>query len=242
MKIGAQTYNLWRTPLNVTEKLKVISVLGYEAAELAGFDGNSYDGIAAEELKCAAEEWKLDLCGAHVRYELFEEKMPELISYHKKAGIQWIAIPRPVIETKKDMDTLIQNMNKYAAQLRAEGMDLYYHCHDFEFREIEGVRPIEEILEKTDVMLEIDVYWARKGGLNVIEFLERHSDRVLYLHLKDEDEDGSCAVGKGTLPCKMYYDCAQKLGLDYVVVEDDRQEPDGITSICNSIQELRTFA
>ena len=36
IKIAAQTYNLWRTPLNVLGKLQVIKTLGYDSAELAG--------------------------------------------------------------------------------------------------------------------------------------------------------------------------------------------------------------
>ena len=51
IKIAAQTYNLWRTPLNVLGKLQVIKTLGYDSAELAGFNGETYEGVAAEDLK-----------------------------------------------------------------------------------------------------------------------------------------------------------------------------------------------
>lgn len=240
-RLGAQTYNLWRTPLCMTAKLQVISTLGYAAAELAGFNGTDYEGVDAPTLKAEAQKLGLEICGAHVPYKVFGESMNNIIAYHKALGVHWVAIPRPVVECRADIDALIDNMKSYAKALRAEGLDLYYHCHDFEFREFDGVTAMERILSDTDVMLEIDVFWAAKGGVDVMDFLDRHADRILYLHLKDANDDGPCAVGFGRMDCRGFLDKAAAMGLSHVIVEDDRQQPDGITSICNSMQTLRTY-
>ena len=240
-KLGAQTYNLWRTPLNIIGKLQVISTLGYDSAELAGFNGTDYEGIDAKTLKEAAKSLGLKLCGAHVPYPVFAQHMDEIIAYHKKLGIHWVAIPRPKVECRADIGPLILNIKNYAKRLRAAGLDLYYHCHDFEFKSFDGVTAMDKILSETDVMLEVDVYWAAKGGADVMAFLNAHKDRILYIHLKDTDSEGPCAVGLGKLDCRAYMEWAVKEEVAQVIVEDDRQLPDGITSICNSIQTVRSW-
>lgn len=240
MVLGVQLYNLMKnTELNVEERLKVISTIGYPCVELCGFNGKDYDGYSPVQLRQILTEQKLSVCGAHVRYSMFETDMECIISYHKELGVRRIAIPRPVIETKEDITALIAGIKKYAKRFSEEGMELYYHCHDFEFQEFDGIRPIDCILNETDVMLELDVYWAEKGGVSVIEYMKQHRNRILYLHIKDGDEHGSCAVGEGSLPCSQYWKAAEELGTECIIVEDDLQLPDGITSICNSMQAIR---
>lgn len=241
IRVGAQYYNLWRTPLGPRAKLEVIRTLGYDSLELAGFNGESYDGLPAWELKECADGLGLAICGAHVPYPKFADSMDQIISYHKELGVHWIAIPRPKVESARDIEELIANIKSYAGRLREAGLDLYYHCHDFEFQAFDGVTAMERILKETDVMLEIDVFWAAKGGCNVPEFLKEHRERILYLHLKDSLEGRPCAVGLGELDWKYYYEAAVSMGHTDIVVEDDIQEPDGVTSICNSMQHIREY-
>ena len=242
IKLGAQTYNLWRTPLDVIGKLQVIATLGYDSAELAGFNGTDYEGIDAKTVRETAQKLGLEILGAHVPYPVFETHMEGIIDYHKALGIHWVAIPRPKVESGADIAPLIANIQKYAGALRNAGLDLYYHCHDFEFRDFDGVTTMERILSDTDVMLEIDVYWAAKGGADVMKFLQEHKERIIYLHLKDANDEGPCAVGHGQLLCREYYEWAVAHKLPGIIVEDDRQLPDGITSICNSIQTIKEWA
>ncbi len=242
MKTGAQTYNLWKTPLGILSKLQVIRTLGYDAAELSGFNGTDYEGVSAESLKEEIGRLKLEICGAHVPYKVLQEKLDNVIEYHKALGIHWIAIPRPFVDSRADMDRLLGEIEEWSQRLRKEGLDLYYHCHDFEFRPFEGVTTMERILSETDVKIELDVFWAARGGADIKSFIQKNAGRILYLHLKDTDSAGdSCAVGKGHASCRDYYEMAKELGLEYVVVEDDLQRPDGITSICNSMEAIRSF-
>ena len=95
-------------------------------------------------------------------------------------------------------------------------------------------------------MLEIDIGWATKTGALTAEeltsFLKEKSGRIRWLHLKGNDHDASCPLDQGQLDCGFYYQLAEKLGHDYVIVEDDAQLPDPITSICRSRMALDRFA
>lgn len=236
MNIGVQTYCLHKTGLPLEEKLKTIKRLGYTHVEFAGFDGHTAQDVAAM-LKAT----DLHVYGAHERYDSFGQRLHEIITFNQLIGNRMIAIPRPQLNSRADIETLIENLIKWDQQLQDEGLVLYYHNHDFEFREIDGVIAMDEILSKTAVKLEIDVYWAYRSGIDVMNFINKNRKRILYLHLKDGDAKSSSAVGLGILPCKDYILAAAKSGFG-IIVEDDSQLPDGITSISNSIKTIRQFA
>lgn len=264
MKIGSQLYNLGKSPLSFRSKLEVIKTLGYDAVELAGFNGRDYEGVSAEEFRALLDQLGLEVNGAHVQYGRLEDSMDRVIDYHKRLGVHWIGISRPMPyfpegtdmavirermahypETKEELDAVIVNVNKYAAQLRKAGLDLYYHTHNFEHMTIAGEMLRERLLKETDVMLEIDICWATKQGAltpeQLTEFITSHKDRIMWLHLKGNDHNESCPLDQGQLDCKFYYDLAKSLGHDYAIVEDDAQKPDAITGICRSRMAIERF-
>lgn len=257
MKIGSQLYNLARSPLSLQGKLEVIKALRYEAVELAGFNGKDYEGVSAEDFRALLDKLGLEVNGAHVQYGRLEDSMDSVIAYHKALDVHWIGISRPMPyfpegtdmqvirermshypETKEEIDDVIVKVNKYAKQLREAGLDLYYHTHNFEHMTIAGMRLGKRLLEETDVMLEIDICWATKQGAltpdELTDFIRNHKDRIMWLHLKGNDNNQSCPLDQGQLDCGFYYNLGKELGHGYAIVEDDTQQPDSVTSICRS--------
>ena len=50
-------------------------------------------------------------------------------------------------------------------KLKAAGIQLHYHNHDHEFKpNRDGLIPEEELLKRTDILLEVDTYWAYVAG------------------------------------------------------------------------------
>jgi|GEM_PF-2778424 len=264
MKIGSQLYNLARSPLSFQSKLEVIKTLGYDAVELSGFNGKNYEGVDAAAFRAMLDKIGLEVIGAHVQYGRLEDSMDQVIAYHRELGVHWVGISRPMPyfpegadfavirermshypETKEELDEVIVKVNRYAAQLRAAGLDLYYHTHNFEHMAIAGMMLMERLLGETDVKLEIDICWATKGGALTPEelttFIGGHKDRIAWLHLKGNDHNESCPLDQGQLDCAFYYNLAKELGHDYAIVEDDAQQPDSITSICRSRMAISRF-
>lgn len=264
MKICSQLYNLARSPLSFSSKLEVIKTLGYDGVELAGFNGKDYEGVDPETFRGLLDKLGLEVNGAHVQFGRLEDSMAEVIAYHKALGVHWIGISRPMPyfpegtefsvirermshypETKEELDVIVEKLNAYAAALREAGLDLYYHTHDFEHREIDGVMLRERLLQETDVPLEIDIGWATKKGAltpeGLTEFLRKHASRIKWLHLKGNDHDQSCPLDQGQLDCGFYYRYAKEAGHDFAIVEDDAQLPDAITSICRSRMAIAEF-
>ena len=264
MKIGCQLYNLARSPLSFRGKLEVIKTLGYDGVELAGFNGKDYEGVSPGEFRAMLDEIGLEVTGAHVQYGRLEDSMDQVIAYHKALGVHWVGISRPMPyfpegtdfavirermahypETRAELDEVVVKVNQYAARLRGAGLDLYYHTHNFEHMEIDGVVLRERLLQETDVMLEIDIGWAvKKGALTpegLTAFIRGNQGRIQWLHLKGNDRDESCPLDQGQLDCGFYYSLAKELGHGYAIVEDDAQLPDAITSICRSRMAVSRF-
>lgn len=264
MKVASQLYNLAHSSLALRSKLEVIKTLRYDGVELAGFNGTDYEGVDAHALRKMLDQIGLEVPGVHLQFGRLEDSMEQVIEYHKALGVRWIGISRPMPyfpegtslqvirermshypESREELDDILIKVNQYARQLRQEGLELYYHTHNFEHMVIEGAVLRDRLLQETDVLLEIDIGWATKTGAlspeELTEFLQKNSARIKWLHLKGNDHNESCPLDQGQLDCGFYYRLARQLGHDYVIVEDDAQLPDPVTSICRSRMALDKF-
>ena len=72
--------------------------------------------------------------------------------------------------------------------------------------------------DPTNVMFELDVYWAQKGGVNPVDYIRKYAGRIPLLHIKDEQ-----AIGEsGTMDFKSIFDAAYDSGLESYFVEVER--------------------
>jgi sugar phosphate isomerase/epimerase len=79
-------------------------------------------------------------------------------------------------------------LNEKAAALKPHGIQVGYHNHNIEFAPIGGTTGWDILVKETDpalVKFEIDVGWIAAAGLDPVAFLNRHRDRLRWLHAKD---------------------------------------------------------
>ena len=79
-------------------------------------------------------------------------------------------------------------LNRVGSRIKAEGLQLAYHSHNFEFRRYGDVVAYDELLRLTDpdlVKLEIDVGWIKLAGHDPITYLRNHPTRCSLLHARD---------------------------------------------------------
>lgn len=137
-----------------------------------------------------------------------------------------------------------KRIEAFALMAEERGMKFAYHAHDFEFEPVEGIRPIDLLLGgdvPRSVGFELDTYWLAKAGVDPLEFLKAHADRVTHLHLKDMADDGSMAdIGQGTLPLPAIIAQARAQGVRHFLVERD-DAPDPWASLATSLDSLRAM-
>lgn len=171
---------------NLQAVLCQLKELGYDGVEFAGFYGHS-----AQKVKAMLEECDLKAVSSHVALVDIEADMEGVIAYHKEIGCKYIAIP--FLSTDRRPGTagfasVIRTMYKFGKLCQANGIQMLYHNHDFEFVSFSDMYGLDFIYEAVPPCLlktEIDVCWVKYAGVNPAEYLRKYAGRAPVVHLKD---------------------------------------------------------
>ena len=181
MEYGLQLFSV----RDVTEQdmegaLRQVAEMGYRSVEFAGFFGHS-----AQEIKGWLDKYGLTASGTHTGMsELTDDKLQETIAYHQAIGCRNLIVPYESFATKGEIDAFIQRVQQVEPQLNAAGITLHYHNHDHELKpNQDGLIPEEELLARTNLLLEVDTYWVYAAGKDPVAFLQEHKDRIRVIHL-----------------------------------------------------------
>ena len=100
-----------------------------------------------------------------------------------------------------------------------------YHNHDFEFTRLQGRLPYDVLLEQTEADLvdfELDFFWARNAGRDILDVIGQASGRITLSHIKDMDEAGEMVdVGKGIIDFAAILDDMSATAIRHCFVEHD---------------------
>ena len=251
MKYGIQMYSVRdvaKTDLH--EALKKVAEIGYREIEFAGFFDHT-----AKEVRQWLDELGLECCSTHTKFDLIKpDQIDNTIAYHKEIGCDTIIIPGGVpIGTPEELETSCKILNEACKKMKENGMRLGYHNHSPEFIPSPfGKLLIVELLQRTQIDLEVDTFWAFNAGVDPIAFLEAHKDRIRILHLKDgiptipenrtwekwNKEAKGKALGEGKAPIAEIRDWAIRNGVQ-IVVESEGLDPTGPEEVARCLDYLK---
>ena len=249
---GIQLYSLRDVAeADLKKALRLVSEMGYAGVEFAGFFGHS-----AEEVASWLKEYNLMAVGTHTGMDEIEpDRIDETIAYHMAIGCKNLILPCGSFRTEEGFDHSIELMKEAYPKLKAAGIELGYHNHSLEYFAAPcGRVPMDEIIEKTEVSLEVDTFWAYNADLPVVDYLEAHKSRIRLIHLKDgivnhglecsfegwlRDAKG-VSVGAGELPITDIVNWAEKNGV-YVIVESEGLDPTGPDEVRRCIDFLKAL-
>lgn len=145
------------------------------------------------------------------------------------------------------------------------------HFHDYQlFDGKPMIDIIMESTDAALVDLEVDTFWTVRGGRDPVEVIEMYGKRVVFLHQKDLNkesayrmnlwegtvdpsvpvpgwesfaglEDDFIEVGTGILPIQAYIDVGNKVGVPYIILEQDYTKLNEIESVKVSMDAFRKF-
>lgn len=123
--------------------------------------------------------------------------------------------------TLDDIKLYCDYFNRVGAEAKKRGMRFGFHNHNKEFEKREGEVIYDYLIANTDptnVMFELDVYWAQKGGVNPVDYIQKYGGRIPLLHIKDEE-----AIGEsGTMDFQSIFEAAYNSGMESYFVEVER--------------------
>jgi len=142
-----------------------------------------------------------------------------------------------------------EEFNRMGEQCKASGLRFAFHNHDKEFSTLDGKVIYEYFLEDTDpdlVCMEIDLYWAFKGGARVSDYFNRYPGRFELVHVKDSYESESrqsfAPVGSGIIDFPEIFGYRDVAGFRHLIVEHDKPGPENEESCArSSIEYLKSL-
>ncbi len=273
LPVGIQVYGLRdlleNTPENYKDVMKKVKNIGYDGVELAGLYG-----LTPEYVKSVLDEVGLIPISAHVPFVDMMENLDKVISDYSIIGVKYLVMPymaeeyRPV--NPDGFKSFLPLLNEVGKKIHDAGMTFLYHNHDFEFVKLEngkwGYDEMFDSIPHDNLMSELDTCWCDVATGETPEFIEKYTNRIPVVHLKDyikkgevknmykligidSEDDGSDTgyfgfrpVGFGQMIWEPIFEASVKAGANYVVVEqDEHYETDPLECARRSREYLRIF-
>ncbi len=249
-KVGIQLFGVRNSMKEDFEgTLKAIADMGYEYVEFAGY----YDK-SAEQIKEALGKYGLKCVSVHQSLDFYDEDPDSAAEFLKSFGVKYSVIPwykKEHLAGSDEWESTVKRFTKVAEVLKAHGMKLGYHNHEFEFETYDGKYLHDHIFEAVPADLidpEFDTCWVHYAGLNPVDKIREFNGRVEVVHLKDFvcdrlaggptydliDKDGNpiktsrednkfefTPLGQGRQNFAEILKACEECGTEYVIVEQD---------------------
>lgn len=225
--LSFQLYSSRKFP-PLDEQLSTLAALGYTNVEPFGGLYDDVDGLAA-----GLKAHGLTAVSGHFALDMLENDLDKAVGIARKLGIRLMVCPY-LLPDLRPADTagwkaLGERLAKVAAALKQRGFDFAWHNHDFEFVALpDGSLPIQHVLADPSVLLELDIAWVVRAGVDPKPWVQGYAGRIASVHVKDiapagekTDEDGWADVGTGVVPWKDLWPEAVKAGTRLMIAEHD---------------------
>jgi sugar phosphate isomerase/epimerase len=221
---GIQLYTVRRLMAqDAASTLAALAQIGYREVELAGLYGKT-----AAEFRGLLNQNGLAAPAAHIGIGQLRTNLSKVLDDSTALGHRWIIVPSLSGDdrTPDGLKRVGEFLNQTAMTAKPRGFRLGYHNHQYEFPPLPtGERPFDILLQNTDPTLvdfELDLYHAREGGGNALEYFARFPGRFAALHVKDATPDGRMAnVGQGVIDFAAIFAQADSAGVKHYFVEHD---------------------
>jgi sugar phosphate isomerase/epimerase len=177
--------------------------IGFVGVETAGFHG-----LTGAEVRRTLDDAGLVASSAHVGLAKRDD-YDRALDDHQELGCSTVVIPALGPASFADLDAIraaADLVNATNERVRARGLTLGYHNHYWELQSVIDDRPaLLHLFDQVDgsVLAEVDVYWARVGGVDPTELVAELGERAALLHVKDgpagDPSQAMVAVGDGAI-------------------------------------------
>ena len=198
MKVALQFFSVRDELKRDPEKtMRAVAEMGYRYWETCSFNPDSeYNfglDLPLDRAQRLLEELHVKIIGCHLmQQDLRPENRRALetfLDYQAAIGCESPGLAAIFVPDRDGILRCCEDMNTCAALCRARGMRFHFHNHWHEFALLdEGTYMLDVIMQNTDpalVDLELDTYWAARGGLDPVAALCRYRDRLYMIHQKD---------------------------------------------------------
>ena len=213
---------------DVEGTLAALGQMGYKEVEFAGYYNRD-----PKALRSTLDGAGLTAPSAHIPLDALRNSLGPTLDAAAVVGHQFIVVPflMPDQRTDESFRRLTGDLNRIGTEVKARGMQLAYHNHDFEFKPmVDGKLPYDLMLSSTDpdtVKMEVDLYWITFAGKDPLAYMAANPGRFPLCHVKDLSRAGGTPhmadVGQGQINFKQIFSRGQFQ--HYFVERDDTTDP-----------------
>ncbi len=218
-----------KTMLNNT--LASVREIGYRYVQVSGIPNSDPETIAA-----AIRGNDLKACATHMAWDDFLKDTDAVVKLHELYGTNHSAIGSLPDEYRSGEGIIrfAEEAEQVLPKIERSGLDFSYHNHSHEFAHYNGRTWIDQVYERCSPLgmnFEIDTYWVAAGGADPAAYLERFSNSLSIVHVKDmmvtpSREQRYAPVGSGNLNWIRIFESIRSAQVDYVIVEQDAHYDD----------------
>jgi sugar phosphate isomerase/epimerase len=239
--VSVQMYSLREeSAVDFRAVLARLGRIGFVGVETAGFHG-----LTGAEVRSTLDDAGLVASSAHVGLAKPDE-YERALDDHAELGCSTVVIPAIAPKSFADLDAIraaADLVNAANERARARGLTLGYHNHFWELQSVIDGRPaLLHLFDHVDgsVLAEVDVYWARVGGVDPAELLSELGSRAALLHVKDgpagDPSEAMVAVGDGAIDVPAVLGAAP--AARWHIIELDRCDTDMFDAVERSYHYL----
>lgn len=233
MPIGCQTWPV-REALakNFEGTLRELSTIGYRTIEMCSppsyADFRPLASLTAAQMRRTIEGAGLRCESCHYNFRELKENLDERMAFAKELGLKQMVLSSfglPATATLADWKQAAGELNRVGERTQKAGIQLGFHNHNNEFKELDGVLIYDELMRQFDAKLVKMQFQVAviSVGYEAATYLAKYPGRFLSLHLADYStaEKKGVAVGSGVVDWKKLFAAAKKGGVQNYFVEMD---------------------
>ena len=246
MKLAAQLYTVrdfTKTDGEVRETLTRVREIGYEAVQISGFNAYNPENIAK-----GLKENGLEVCATHTPLDRILNETDKVIEEHKLFGAKYVGLGYYESNDLNDYKELLKKLSVVFDKFNAADLKFLYHNHSHEFEKFDGIRPIDLIIDEAKrgrMGLLPDLYWVQTSGESPERFLRQCKGLTPVVHFKDmrvpidKSKSNMAEVFEGNMDYESIYKTCEKLGVEWVAVEQDWCDGNPFDSLKKSYTNLK---
>jgi sugar phosphate isomerase/epimerase len=233
LPIGCQTYPV-RDPLgkDFDGTLRDLAGAGYKRIEMCsppGYEKGGYGplvGMKASDMRQKIKSAGLGCESCHYQFRELKENLDDRIGFAKELGLKQMIISTFGLRQDATMADWVRaagDANKIGEQTQKAGLQLGFHNHNFEFKEIDGVLVYDKLMSELDpklVKMQFQVS-VISLGYEAANFFTKYPGRFISIHLQDwsPTEKKTVAIGQGVVDWKKLFTAAKTAGVKNYFVE-----------------------
>jgi sugar phosphate isomerase/epimerase len=233
LPIGFQVYPVRESlAKDFAGTLRQIAALGYRTVEMCSPPGYVSSGFAplakmkAAEMRQTIEDAGLRCESCHYSFQELQENLDDRMAFAQELGLKQMIASGFWLKPDATMADWIQaagELNRFGERTKKAGLQLGFHNHHFEFKEIDGVLIYDELMRHLDpnlIKMQFQVA-VISIGYQAATFFKKYPGRFISLHLADwsSAEKKSVPVGQGAVDWKSLFAAARAGGVRNYFVE-----------------------